>query len=415
MYTCPYCGNQLEGQPKFCRFCGTALAAQEPPAPMYAPPAPVYEPPAPVYAQPAYQPPVYEQPAPVYEQPVYEAPAPVYEAPAPVYEQPAQTYEQPMNEQPVPVCEQPAYDFAYPTPPVQDAAPKDKPVKKSKTGLIVGIGIALVVVVLAVLFLPKLLGGNPYIGKYDAASVTFMGMTVSGSELEAMGDFWLELKEDDKCTMSLAGEQASGTWRVDGEKISCTIEGETMTGKVKDGKLELAVAVEGVEMSFVFEKNATQKGSGSVSDEPDGDISGAETAIDTKAPAQLEGYWTLQRADSADPANAMTEADVKALRETLGTELFLVLDADGSGVGSFYSETRIAWGDGVLTMQDLGIRCMYTLEGNELTLVMDFDAGVRYVYVPGTGEAPELDMYVGTEPEDDSELDYDSEIGSDID
>ena len=395
MYICPNCGNRLEDQRKFCPNCGTMLTGEPTQAPQaqpvyaypaYQPPAPLYTPPA--QPQPAYEQPVYQQPA--YEQPVYQQPA--YEQP--VYQQP--TYEQPVYQQPAyeqPVYQQPTYE-----------QPTNQPAKKSKAGLIAGIAVGLVVVILAVLFLPGLLGGNSHLGKYYATSVSMLGTTMSGSAMEQLGEFWFELKSDDKCTMHLAGNEVSGTWKLDGEKISCTVEGETLTGTLKDGKLEISLTVQGVEMGFVFQKDATQKGSGSVNAKPGQDNTPAVEAAPTESiDLQLEGYWTLLRADSADPGNAITEEEVVKLRDTLGTEIFLVLNADGSGIGSFYSETRVEWGDGILTMRDLGIKSMYSLENGKLTLVMDFDAGVRYIFVPGTGEAPELDMYIGEETEEDYE------------
>ena len=78
-------------------------------------------------------------------------------------------------------------------------------------------------------------------------------------------------------------------------------------------------------------------------------------------------------------------------------EIFLVLNEDGTGVGSFFSDTNITWDTNSLQFKDLGMNCMVTYTGTELTLVIDFDANTRYVFVRGEGAAPEVDLYVEAE------------------
>ena len=156
MKFCNNCGNVLEETSKFCKVCGTPVAAEAAPvatsfedaqtgvlAPEYeAPAAPVYEAPAaPAYEAPAYQAPaapVYEAPAyqapaaPVYEAPAYQAPAaPVYEAPA--YQAPAApVYEAPAYQAPAaPVYEAPAYQA--PAAPTYEAPTYQPPVYQAPT------------------------------------------------------------------------------------------------------------------------------------------------------------------------------------------------------------------------------------------------------------------------------------------
>ena len=67
---CPQCGAPVDPQAKACKFCGAALAAQQPAQPQYAqqPAQPQYAPPA----QPQYvQPVIIQQPQYAPQQPVY--------------------------------------------------------------------------------------------------------------------------------------------------------------------------------------------------------------------------------------------------------------------------------------------------------------------------------------------------------
>ena len=89
----------------------------------------------------------------------------------------------------------------------------------------------------------------------------------------------------------------------------------------------------------------------------------------------------------------MTPDYVQKMTDSLGTEIFLDLQEGGSGVGSFYSDSRVTWDTESLKFRDLGINCMLSVSGNELTLVMDFDANTRYVFVRGEGAAPSVDLF----------------------
>ncbi len=72
----------------------------------------------------------------------------------------------------------------------------------------------------------------------------------AGMDVKIADMFKLELKSDGTFTMEYAGESESGTYKVDGEKISMTIDGDTQEGTIKDGKITLG---EGDD-SMVFSK-----------------------------------------------------------------------------------------------------------------------------------------------------------------
>ena len=264
--------------------------------------------------------------------------------------------------------------------------------KKGKAGLIVAIVLLLAAIIaFGVIFLPKLLGGNDVTGKYQATRINAMGMEATGESLALFGDCWLELKNEGICTMALAGETMDGTWELDGEKFSCTIDGETMTGTLKDGKIEAAIALDDMDMAFTFEKSSEKPASGNAGEAP---VQQTEAALTADS---LVGYWTLLRADSNFPDNVLTEEDVIKQNTILGTEIFLDLQAGGTGVGSFYGDSYVTWDLDTLKFKDLGITCMLSLSGDQLTLVMDFDANTRYVFVRGEGNPPAVDMIIDTE------------------
>ena len=99
---CPKCNAAMPDTAKFCTFCGTALAVQQPqPQPQYQQPQPQYQQPQPQYqqAQPQYQQaqPQYQQPQPQYQQaqPQYQQAQPQYQQAQPQYQQPRPQYQQP--------------------------------------------------------------------------------------------------------------------------------------------------------------------------------------------------------------------------------------------------------------------------------------------------------------------------------
>ena len=79
-------------------------------------------------------------------------------------------------------------------------------------------------------------------GTYEC-EITVMGSTVTTT---------LELKDGDKCVMSAnAGgisSEKEGTYKVDGDKITLTISGESVEGTISGG--EIVITQDGVKMTF---------------------------------------------------------------------------------------------------------------------------------------------------------------------
>ena len=151
---------------------------------------------------------------------------------------------------------------AYPQQPYAPQQPKPgKPAaKKSRLPLFIGIGAAVVLIILAIIFIPKLFGGASVEGVYEGVSVSMMGTELEGDMLASMGKTQMELKSGGKCTMTLMGEEVKGTYTVDGEDISFELDGIEATGTLKDGKLTIEVTEDGVEMTLVFQKKDGGKG-----------------------------------------------------------------------------------------------------------------------------------------------------------
>ena len=150
---------------------------------------------------------------------------------------------------------------AYPQQPYAPQHPKpQKPAGKSRLPLFIGIGVAVVLIILAIIFVPKLFGGASVEGVYEGVSISMMGMEMNGDMLTAMGKTEMELKADGKCTMTLMDEAVSGTYTVDGEKITFVLDGVTCEGTLKDGKLTFKVTEDGMEMTLVFQKKESAKG-----------------------------------------------------------------------------------------------------------------------------------------------------------
>ena len=71
----------------------------------------------------------------------------------------------------------------------------------------------------------------------------------AGMDVKIADMFKMELKSDGTFTMEYSGETQSGTYKVDGEKISMTIDGDTEEGTIKDGKITLGSGDDAMEFS----------------------------------------------------------------------------------------------------------------------------------------------------------------------
>lgn len=68
------------------------------------------------------------------------------------------------------------------------------------------------------------------------------GMELSGEQLEAFGfgDYAIELREDGSLTAKVGTETIEGTYTVENNSISVTIDEETITGQIEDNKITIS-------------------------------------------------------------------------------------------------------------------------------------------------------------------------------
>jgi len=70
---------------------------------------------------------------------------------------------------------------------------------------------------------------DPLLGVYNSVAGEMMGVTLTGDDISG---FSVELKDGGKASLSAEGSTAKGTYTMDGETITLSIEGEELTGTV---------------------------------------------------------------------------------------------------------------------------------------------------------------------------------------
>ena len=84
-------------------------------------------------------------------------------------------------------------------------------------------------------------GGNSVVGKWKPDKVETDGMSVSFEELTAaIGiqlDVEFEFMSDGKAVATIMNESTEGTYKLDGNKVELTLDGETQTLELKNKTL----------------------------------------------------------------------------------------------------------------------------------------------------------------------------------
>lgn len=379
MRFCEHCGSQIEDGTKFCPECGqkievkeTTQQAREPEQPAYEAPAQTYAPPAQQTREDAWQtdtPPVqqpYAQPG----QQSWEAPRqnttpPVQQPYAPYGQQSQEGFRQAYN-QPVQQPNTPPTQAGGGSnvPPVTPAgAPKEKkPGSGKKIALFAGIGVAVVAVIVAVVLI-LVLGGkdkedDPNLGRYEGISCM-----VADVDLGAEGE-WIELKANGKAGMCIMGQEYSAKWSLDGETFTLNEGGSIFKGTLKDGVLTLDY----YSMIYTFVRDGATA--------PTGEGNTAKEA----------GYWTLLRVESDNPDDAVSKEDIELLK-SLGMEIFMDLQSDGTGAFVLEEPVKVTWGQGKITIPEESETLSYTLEDELMVVEIEGD---RYIFTRGQGAAPEI-------------------------
>ena len=186
---------------------------------------------------------------------------------------------------------------------------------------------------------------------------------------------WLELKAGGKLKMMLLGDEYSGKWELDGTNLTITQAGDTYYGTLKDGVIVMDLAG----LTYTYEKEVTAQ------DAPGKDTVQEATAAVTEPVAPEIGYWTLKYTEGEGDM-AMDEETI-ALLKALGIEIYVNLNADGTGAFMIEEAMPITWGDGKFVADD-GSEVSYKIESGEL--IVDVEGTLMH-FVPGEstpGENP---------------------------
>ena len=202
---------------------------------------------------------------------------------------------------------------------------------------------------------------DPNAGKYQGISAKALGMTMDMSEVYP-GETWVELKSGGKGTVMLDGDEFPMKWTLDGEAITITIDGVDSVGSLADGVLTVDLMEMGVEMTFLKE--------------------GAEMPA-PEVTYQDAGYWEIVRMESEDPESAISEEDMASVK-SVGVQMYMELNADGTGALFMEDEMPLTWADGAISFTEENMTVSYTLENGEMKLDM-----IETVLVLRKGEKPE--------------------------
>lgn len=223
--------------------------------------------------------------------------------------------------------------------------------------------VALMLTIVLLLSLSACTGGepDPNEGKYQAVSAKAMGVTMDVAEVYP-GETWVELKSGGKGTVMLDGDDFPMKWTLDGEAITITIDGVDSVGSLADGVLTVDLMEMGVEMTFLKE--------------------GAEMPA-PEVTYQDAGYWEIVRMESEDPESAISKEDM-AFVKSVGVQMYMELNADGTGALFMEDEMPLTWADGAISFTEENMTVSYTLENGEMKLDM-----IETVIVLRKGEKPE--------------------------
>lgn len=84
-------------------------------------------------------------------------------------------------------------------------------------------------------------GNNEAVGTWKITSAEAPGMTMTGEmlSLAGMDNITFTLSEDGTAAVSAMDESVEGTWSSNGNAVDITIEGETASAQLEDGKLTM--------------------------------------------------------------------------------------------------------------------------------------------------------------------------------
>lgn len=208
---------------------------------------------------------------------------------------------------------------------------------------------------------------NKYVGTYK---FVYMIYILDGNEVKmTVGDpgvtedtIVMEIKADGTVSMTMYGETMTGTWVENGDGISITIGGETLSATLSDKMLTF---VQGEETMTLGKVEAAS-----------GDDSGSTGGSTSGSLAQYAGTYKMYSITT----NGMTITVGTALTED---SQVLVLNADGTGTLTLntYGDITVSpvtWTTSQLVLTTGGTTCPLTFGNNELTysIVSEYGSSV---------------------------------------
>ena len=203
-------------------------------------------------------------------------------------------------------------------------------------------------------------GGPKYdeslLGVYTCYAVEMLGIEMKADEVLSQTST-LELKQGGKAKMNIEGTSGSVKYTLDGETITMDIDGETATGTLKDGVLNIEIM--SMNMYFIQEGKEVPE------------VTAPEVGYFTFESMEMDGE-TLNRDDlmaiGGDPDS-----------------FFLIMNEDGTGTLAIAGEDaqQLTWKDGTLSMGDETVP--YTVDGDTLTVEED---GTKMIFTRSSDTPP---------------------------
>ena len=215
-------------------------------------------------------------------------------------------------------------------------------------------------------------GGPKYdeslMGVYTCYAVEMLGIEMKADEVLSQTST-LELKQGGKAKMNIEGTSGSVKYTLDGETITMDIDGETATGTLKDGVLNIEIM--SMNMYFIQEGKEVPE------------VTAPEVGYFTFESMEMDGE-TLNRDDllaiGGDPDS-----------------FFLIMNEDGTGTLAIAGEDaqQLTWKDGTISMGDETVP--YTVDGDTLTVEED---GSKMIFTRSSDTPPAV---LAANNEEDSE------------
>jgi hypothetical protein len=94
----------------------------------------------------------------------------------------------------------------------------------------------------------------PHVGKWDAVSITALGMTMDVKEAFTR-ETSLNLRSNGTCTVTINGESKSGVWSITDGIVGITVERQDLTGLIdyENGFFILSLPSRGMDVNFVHQ------------------------------------------------------------------------------------------------------------------------------------------------------------------